>query len=132
MHIPPERRAWLKAEALRRLTKKPLTEQQRFLLAECLQAYLELATGAEQEEFERLLAGEAFKEVKTMGTTWFEQGLRQGQAEGLCRATLRILQARFGELNQAVRERVEHWPADKLEELISRAVLVQSLAELSL
>jgi len=45
---------------------------------------------------------------------------------------LRILEARFGELNQAVRERVEHWPAEKLEELISRAVLVQSLAELGL
>jgi len=45
---------------------------------------------------------------------------------------VKILEARFGELNQAVRERVERWPADKLGELISRAVLVQSLAELSL
>jgi len=43
MRIPPDRRAWLKAEALRRLAEKPLTEQQRFLLAECVQAYLELA-----------------------------------------------------------------------------------------
>jgi len=45
---------------------------------------------------------------------------------------VKILEARFGELNQAIRERVEHWPADKLEELISRAVLMQSLAELGL
>ena len=47
-------------------------EQQRFLLAECVQAYLELGAGAEQEEFERLLANDAFREVKTMGTIGFE------------------------------------------------------------
>ena len=39
---------------------------------------------------------------------------------------------RFGELNQVVSEQLAHWPADRLEELISRAVLVQSLAELGL
>ena len=75
-----------------------------------------------------------------MGMTWFEQGLergleqgleqglqrglQQGQVEGLRKAALQILEARFGDLNQAVRERVKYWPADKLEELISRAVLV--------
>ena len=39
--------------------------------------WIKWATGAEQEEFERLLANDAFKEVKTMGTTWFEQGLER-------------------------------------------------------
>ena len=40
--------------------------------------WIKWATGAEREEFERLLADDAFKAVKTMGTTWFEQGLEQG------------------------------------------------------
>ena len=58
--------------------------------------------------------------------------MQRGKVEGQREAVVKILEARFGELNQAVRERVEHWPADKLEELIRRAVLVQSLAELGL
>ena len=62
----------------------------------------------------------------------WNEGCSGGKVEGLREAVVKILEARFGELNQAVRERVEHWSADKLEELISRAVLVQSLAELGL
>lgn len=40
MKTPPDRVAWLGAEALRRLTEAPLSEQERFLLGECVQAYL--------------------------------------------------------------------------------------------
>jgi len=42
MRIPPERAAWLGAEALRRIQAAPLTDQQRFLLGECVEAYLPL------------------------------------------------------------------------------------------
>src|SRR6266566_8453511 len=42
MKIPRERVAWLGAEALRRLKDAPLTEQRRYLLGECVQAYLPL------------------------------------------------------------------------------------------
>jgi hypothetical protein len=42
MRIPRDRVAWLGAEALRRIQEAPLTDQQRFLLGECVQAYLPL------------------------------------------------------------------------------------------
>ena len=40
MRVPPDRIAWLGVEALRRITTAPLTDQQRFLLADCVEAYL--------------------------------------------------------------------------------------------
>src|SRR5438128_1830065 len=42
MRIPKDRVAWLGAEALRRIKDAPVTDQQRFILAECVQAYLPL------------------------------------------------------------------------------------------
>jgi hypothetical protein len=38
MRIPPEKAAWLGAEALKRLSVAPLNDQQRFLLADCVEA----------------------------------------------------------------------------------------------
>ncbi|HVC96723.1 MAG TPA: hypothetical protein VND64_23800, partial [Pirellulales bacterium] len=55
MRIPKERQVWLGAEALRRITGAPLTEQERFLLAECVETYLPLDE-SEWDEFKRLLA----------------------------------------------------------------------------
>ena len=42
MRIPKDRVAWLGAEALRRIQAAPLSDQQRFMLGECVQAYLPL------------------------------------------------------------------------------------------
>jgi hypothetical protein len=42
MKIPKDQVAWLGAEALRRIQAAPLSDQRRFLLGECVQAYLPL------------------------------------------------------------------------------------------
>ena len=42
MRVPEERQVWLGAEALRRISAAPLTEQHRYLLGECVQNYLPL------------------------------------------------------------------------------------------
>ena len=80
MRIAPERTAWLGAEALRRLHGAPLSDQQRFLLGECVQAYLPLDE-AQQREFERLVAAEPYAGVQAMNTTWYEKGLQQGKTK---------------------------------------------------
>jgi hypothetical protein len=61
MRIAPERRGWLKAEALRRLVSCSENEYRRFLLCECVQAYLPLE-GPQLQEFEHLLLTEPYKE----------------------------------------------------------------------
>jgi hypothetical protein len=77
MKIPPDRIAWLGAEALRKIRDAPLTDQKRFLLAECVQAYLPLGE-EQQREFEGLIATEKYQGVRQMNTTWFDKGIQQG------------------------------------------------------
>jgi hypothetical protein len=127
MRIPRDRMAWLGAESLRRIQEMPLTEQQRFLLGECVQSYLPL-DDEQQREFERLVATEPFKGVRTMNVTWFEKGIDKGRRELLQEQ----LEERFGPLSAAVIERLRELPADRLTVLGRALVRAQSLRELGL
>lgn len=59
------------------------SQQQKFLLAECVPTYLKLERLEEQAAFEKLLRRDEFREVPTMATTWYEQGLQAGLEQGL-------------------------------------------------
>lgn len=74
MRIPRDRILWLGAEALRRLALSLLSEQQRFLLSDCVEAYLPIEPG-EREKLERALQAEDYVEVQTMNQTTFEKGI---------------------------------------------------------
>jgi hypothetical protein len=126
MKIPKDRAAWLGAEALRRIQAAPLSDQQRFLLGECVQAYLPLDE-AQQREFERLVAAEPYGGVQAMNTTWFEKGIEKGR-----RLALReLLEAQFGPLSSTVLAQLEQLPLERLPPL-QKALKAQSLAELGL
>jgi hypothetical protein len=139
MRVPRERAAWLGAEALRRIQAAPLTDQQRFLLGECVQAYLPLDP-EQQREFERLAATETYAGVQAMNTTWYEKGLEKGRQEGrqegreeARRVVLREqLEEKFGPLPVAVQERLQQLPADRLAGLTKAVLRAQSLRELGL
>jgi hypothetical protein len=131
MKIPKERVAWLGAEALRRIQQAPLTEQQRFLLAECVQAYLPL-DAEQQREFERLVATEAYQGVRAMNTTWFEKGIAKGQELGQREILRQQLDKRFGPLAPPVLERLNQWPAERLAALALALFEARSLRELGL
>src|SRR5207244_1723635 len=102
MKIPKDQIAALGIEALHRIQSAPLSEQQRFLLGECVQAYLPMDE-ASKREFERLLTTEKYRGVQAMNTTWYEKGLEKGQRR-LLRAQI---EERFGPLSPAVLERIE-------------------------
>jgi hypothetical protein len=134
MRIPEERKVWLRAEALRRIMGSPHNDYQRFLLGECVQAYLPL-DAERQREFERLLATEPYQGVQAMATTWYEQGLEQGLEQGQrqLRELLRTqLEQRFGPLSTHAQERLASWPGDRLVELGRSLLTAQSLQELGL
>src|SRR5262249_46892553 len=78
--IPRDRVAWFGAETLRRIQTGPLTDQQRFLLGECVQAYLPLDAA---QPLECLVAREQFKGVQTMNVTWYEKGIENGIETGM-------------------------------------------------
>jgi hypothetical protein len=127
MRISHERRAWLKAEALRRLVSASESDRRRFLLCECVQAYLPLE-GPQLEEFEQLLVTERYVGVRPMATTWFEEGVEKGQR----RLLRRLLEKRFGPLSAPVLARLESWPTERLEEVGVQLLEARSLEELGL
>jgi hypothetical protein len=131
MRIPPDEKAWLKARAMQRVAEAQLSEFRRYLLMECIEAYLPLE-GPHLAEFERLLTTEEFKMALKIGKTSFETGMEQGQERGQRALLRRQLEKRFGPLSETVRQRLEAWPADKLPELGETLLTAKSLAELGL
>ena len=135
MKIPKDRVAWLGVEALSRIQTAPLTDQQRFLLGECVQAYLPLDE-AQKCEFERLVATEPYKGVQAMNTTWYERGIEKGIEKGIereRRASVReLLEEQFGPLSREVLTRLEQLSDERLPSLRKAILKAASLRDLGL
>jgi hypothetical protein len=131
MRIPKERVAWLGAEALRRLTAAEVSERQRFLLAECVQAYLPM-DDMQRKEFDRLIQAEPYAGVKAMNKTVYEQGKETGAIEAR-RETLREqLEEMFGPLSLEALARIDALTADRLRAIIKAVPRAKSLKDLGL
>ncbi len=130
MRIPAERAAWLGAEALRRIADAPLNDQRRYLLGECVQAYLAL-DARQQSEFEKLTSSEGFQKVKAMNTTWFEKGVEKGREvgreEGRLSLLIELLEDRFGTLRTDVIEKLHKLDMAELANLRKRLFTAHSL-----
>ena len=87
----------------------------RYLLCECVQAYLPLE-GPQLEEFNHLLVTEKFMPVQQIGLTWFEEGELQGQRKML----QRLMEKRFGSLSPAVLMRMKAMSEEQLTDLSLR------------
>jgi hypothetical protein len=88
MRVPPERRAELHAEALKRIALSGENDWRRYLLAECVEAYTELDE-AQRRGLAALLAAEPYQKVRSFMTTTYERGKIQGKIEsvGFCHAS---------------------------------------------
>jgi hypothetical protein len=117
--------------ALRKIKDAPVTDQQRFMLAECVQAYLPL-DAAQQDEFERLLTSKPYEGVQAMRATWFEQGEAKGLELGQRKILALQLEQQFGSLSPQVRERLEALSSKQLDELARGLLGAKSLKELGL
>jgi hypothetical protein len=131
MRIPPERVAWLGAEALRRLAGAPLTQQQRFLLGDCVQAYLPLDEGRKRE-LDQLLQTDTYAEVRAMNKTVFEEAMEKGRRLGQLELVIWVLEGRFGALSARQREHLEQLSSEELRQLVLRIGSAETPAELGL
>jgi len=143
MRIPPEQVAWLGAEALRRLAGAPLGEQARFLLGECVQAYLPLDEQRRQE-YESLLQTKSYAEVLKMNQTVYEKGMEEGRLEGRSEGRLEgrlegqidltcaLIEDRFGSVPDTLRQELERLSVDELLALAPKIPKAKSLEELGL
>ena len=136
MRVPHERRVELQMEALDRIVKsKENTDWRRFLLAECLLAYSELDP-AEWERLQALLVTNKYREAKEMTLTYYERGKIQGELLGernaLLRTATRLLEAKFGSLSDAIKQRLRALSIEQLDQLMVDFVQAQSLKDLRL
>jgi hypothetical protein len=139
MHVPPEQRAELYAEGLKRIAASGENDYRRYLLAECLEAYSELDEG-QKERLASLLNTEQYQEVQPLMQTTYERGMEkgmergieQGIREGERRAALRLLAAKFDPLSAEVKKRVEALSPDELAQLQVDLLTAASLKELRL
>ena len=139
MRIPPAQRTALGVEAWRRLVQCPENAYRRYLLCDCVDAYLPLDE-AQRRDFETLLLNESDPGVRTMAITLFDrvrqEGRQEGQQEGLLQGqqqlVLMLLEERFGPLRPQVYELVQALTAERLTELGRALLRAQSLRELGL
>lgn len=138
MRVPRDQVIALGREAYRRLTEAPLTEQQRFLLTDCLEAYLPL-DDAQRAEFQRQLASEETGRVQTMNKTTYdrgmeagiEKGIEKGRRDALQHTLLRQGTHKFGAPSEEIQHRIRSVPeVAALEELAERIIEARSWDDL--
>ena len=117
MRIDDEHSAWLKARAMQRIaTSEGMTDYRRYLSMECIEAYLPLE-GPHLEQFRQLLITKDFDMALKIGKTSYEEGMEAGSLRGQRRLLGQLLEARFGSLNEAARQRLDAMPAQDLIDL---------------
>ena len=133
MKASPERRAELYAESLKRIAKSQENNKRQYLLAECLEAYINLDE-EQRQQFQRLMDAEHYQEARPLMITTFERGKAEGKAEGKLEDRREIallqLEEKFPPLPPEVRQRVMEMDADKLRQLLAKIVKATSLDEI--
>jgi len=99
----------LGAETLLRLANAPINDHQRFLLSDCVQAYLPL-DDAGIEIFERITKAEPYSKVKAMNKTPYDKGIELGVETGkesaLRDVSIALLESKFRSVPSSIIERI--------------------------
>ncbi|MBO0699863.1 MAG: DUF4351 domain-containing protein [Zavarzinella sp.] len=135
MKVEKERIRALGREALERIKMAPLSAQQRYLLAACVDKYLPLDE-AGRAEFEKFI--NADEEVRAMAKGIFEraydEGVEKGRSRGFHEGQLNLicaqLERRFGTLPERFVERLNSLPTERLVAVGINAMTAKSLEEL--
>jgi hypothetical protein len=131
MQIPKEKIAQMRADALRRLSEAPLSDHKRFLLTECVDAYLDVDE-AQKNEFAKLLKTGEYSGVQAMNKTTYEKGEEAGIERGRRETILELLDDRFGPLPPSTTERLQQMSLTELASLRKAILRAESLSDLGL
>jgi Domain of unknown function (DUF4351) len=131
MQTSPERRVELYAESLKRIALSSENDFRRYILTECLEAYVKLDE-AQQQKFEDLWNSEQYREVKPIMINTIERAKAEGKAEGQREMTLFLLNERFGPLKSEIQQRIALLNFEQLQQLGSKLLKASSLKELNL
>lgn len=122
MKIPKDQIGQMGLAALRRISGAPLSDQKRYLLSECVEAYLPI----DEADLGRLVKTEQHTGVQAMNRTTFERGQEQGRRE----AIREILEDRFGSVPPSVIQKLDTMTLKELVPLCKAVLHAQSLSEL--
>lgn len=135
MKTPAEQRVQLHAESLKRIAQSRDNDRRRFLLTECLEAYVKL-DDAQRQELTALMDTEPYQEARPLMTTTYERGVQYGLQKGTIETgrkhALMLLEARFGSQGQRAEKRVSELSLEQLEQLLIAIVKTNSFEELHL
>ena len=127
MKIPKEKVVELGAEALRRIAGTSLSDQKKFLLGECVQAYLPLDE-AERVKLKGLLVTEKYAGVQAMNKTFVEEAYEDGVRDII----REDLEEQFGVLSETAKERLQEKSLPELKALRKSIRQAKSLTDLGL
>ncbi len=117
----------LYAESLKRIALSNENDFRRFLLSECLEAYVNLDE-AQQQKFKALLNSEQFREAKPLMVTTYERGKAEGKLEDRRETAILLLETRFGPLSSGVQQRVAEMKPEQLRQLLTDLIKAPSLS----
>ena len=135
MKAEPEQWPMIAADALLRLVDAPVNSHQRFLLSDCLQAYLTLDE-ASQELYKQIIKAEPYSRIQAMNKTPYDQGIEQGIEQGkenaMRNAAIALLESKYRAVPKRFLERIDALGYDELLALVVRipnAASMESLFE---
>jgi hypothetical protein len=131
MRIAADAKAKAKADALQKIASSAETEVRKYLLCECVEAYLPLEE-VQMNEYEQLLVTPPYQGARKYGKTSFELGHEQGQLTGEQKLLREQLAHRFGPLSEEVSKRLQSCSEAQLLDLARRVLTASSLRELGL
>ncbi len=136
MRIEPSRKAWLRAEILRRLaTECKENDYRKLLLINCAETYLPLE-GAQEAEYLRLIREEPrYQEATRMILTTYDRGMAAGEAKGkretLQAVVIRLATRQCGAPDENTRKAIQEIEdIARLERLVEAATGAQSWEQL--
>lgn len=139
MNIPDNQIIHVGAEALLKIVQANITDQERFLLAECISAYLPLVD-KDRKLFVETIGRPRYDGVKAMNLTMHDLGIiegrkigmQEGRQEGHFEVLLRLLTKKFGPLPERVMLDLRQKSTDQLLELSEKILTATTLSEMGL
>jgi hypothetical protein len=128
MRVPEAERPRVKAEALRKLAEADIGTFKRYLLMECVEAYLPLDGPLIQQYQHLLVTRPEYQTVIRTGKTTRELGIEEGKLQ----LVQRLLTRKFGPLSPTVQARLDALTMAQLDVLAEELLDAKSLAELGL
>lgn len=131
MDIPADQTIEIGGKALLKIAASNVTEQQRYLFAECIQAYLPLLP-EDQDRFIELQVTPAFSGVKAMNLTWHDKGIIKGKIEGQAEMLANQIRIKFGVQPAKVMPQLDRLSTEQLLALSEKVLVATTFQELGL